>query len=111
MVSVRAKGYKGFSQRENAGDLENVGTHRMRPSEYVCRFSHSGDVVDGVGDEGGGYTFKLFLEQNIPLVIKKFCYIFIMLVYLVFIPTNFLSYIIHYSPVGILCFVFHFSNW
>lgn len=57
---MRAKGYKGFSQRKTQIFLGNVGTHRMRPSEYVCRFSHSGDVVDGVGDEGGGHEKELF---------------------------------------------------
>ena len=39
---------------------ENVGTHRMRPSGYVCRFSHSGGVMGGVGDEGGGHREVYF---------------------------------------------------
>ena len=52
---------KVFTPRETR-KFGDVGTHRMRPSAYVCRFSHSGDVVDGVGDEGGGHYKSVIIN-------------------------------------------------
>ena len=49
-----------FSPLAKRGISKDVGTHRMRPSAYVCRLTHSGGVVGGVGDEGGGHREVYF---------------------------------------------------
>ena len=56
-LRVRSKIRKVFTPQETR-KFGDVGTHRMRQSEYVCLFTHSG----GVGDEGGGHYKSVIIN-------------------------------------------------